>query len=137
MMIVLTQSSVNYDVSTPLTLINMSNTYYKEAQEGHKSYLREEIREHGIFKKRRFWETALLWKIEECHKSFDFGRKSIAGQILSKSYKSKLGNVFLGMAFIMKNFNLSKQNSEEVLYNYYFALALSEDCFKNVKKVLG
>lgn len=93
----------------------MANTYFKKNEDGTKVYLREVIRDHNLFKKRDFWETALLWKIEECHKSFNFQRMSVNGNILSNSYKTRLTNVFLGFAFTLKNFNLTKENSEDLL----------------------
>ena len=41
MMIVLTESGLKYDVSTPSTLMNMANTYFmKEQPEGNHTYLR-------------------------------------------------------------------------------------------------
>lgn len=128
---------VLYDVKTPLTLINMANTYYKVTNTNTKVYLRDNVKDHAIFRKKSFWETALLSKIEDCHQSFNFKRGDVDKEILSSNYQSQLSNVFLGVAFTMKNFEFDQTLSLRLLDTYYRELTLPVKKFGNIVKLLN
>lgn len=138
-MICLTQSQFRHNVSVPMDLINLANTYYfseilegEEEEKEKRVYLMEGIKEHKIFEMLEFWEGFLLRGIDISRKTFDYDLSKRSG----KDFLKEINDSFFNIAMMMKEIVTNQEKIFQLLGSYFQAYKLPKSGLEKLTSII-